>query len=206
MAARTSAVAHETPVLRDLERDVVDTELVLANLAEVLEHLVCVLARGRAEHVRGERQLARGEGPQVEAVDRSDVRSSREHAPQLVRVDVGGRRLHQHGVRLAEQAQRAREHPDGGCGGDDGVQPHPPLPVEGDEGGSDQHAAALRHVPRYMYQGGSRRHVTAAVAVPVAVVALVAASAEEEEKAEVGGEPEGSHAQHGRPVGARLVV
>ena len=29
---------------------------------------------------------------------------------------------------------------------------------------------------------------------------------EEEEQAEVGGEPEGSHAQHGRPVGARLVV
>ena len=104
----TTARARSVPRrVLDLERRVLEPEALAPAAASSSRRRAWQSAPGVDEHVRRERGEAARQRPDVQVVHLDDARLGDDRAPDLLRVDVAGRRLEQDPRRLAQQAERA---------------------------------------------------------------------------------------------------
>ena len=93
----------------DLERRVLDAEALAEHRGELAAARVAVVV-GRHQHVRGERDEARGHLPDVQVVDLDDAGSAGHRAADDLRVRAARGRLEQHAAGVAHEAPAAPQH------------------------------------------------------------------------------------------------
>jgi alpha-1,2-mannosyltransferase len=151
----------------DLERRVVDVEMVAHAGSEPVQHTVGAASRPRRgvvdDHVRRQYGHAAGDRPHVKVVNVGHAGDRHEVPAQVVEVHPGRRPLEQHVQRLPEQRDRARQDEDRDGERGNGVRPVPTG--DGDDDRCHADCGRADHVAEHFQVGASQ---VEAVALPFA--------------------------------------
>ena len=110
------AVVAAVTAVFDLQRRMVDAETLIQHLEHLVDEMV-VIPRLRPNQVRGQRDLARAERPDVQVVHHLHARPGGEEGLDFVLVDPARHRVHGRFESVAQQPERTPDHDRAGPAG-----------------------------------------------------------------------------------------